>query len=92
MPMEYGSLIGDMGTLLSAGQRQRVLLARALYRSPRVLFLDEGTSHLDVRLERRINESLSKLEMTRVLVTHRPELIQTVDRELALAPAERGSI
>ena len=47
MPMSYDSLIGDMGSSLSGGQRQRILLARALYRRPRLLFMDEGTSHLD---------------------------------------------
>ncbi len=51
MPMGYNSLIGDMGTFLSGGQKQRVVLARALYRRPRILFMDEGTSHLDVALE-----------------------------------------
>src|SRR5207248_4664449 len=48
MPMGYSSLIGDMGSSLSGGQKQRVLLARALYKAPKILFLDEGTAHLDV--------------------------------------------
>jgi len=48
MPMPYNSLNGDMGTSLSGGQKQRVLLACALYRRPRLLFMDEGTSHLDI--------------------------------------------
>ena len=51
MPMSYDSLIGDMGSSLSGGQRQRVLLARALYRRPTLLFMDEGTSHLDTDIE-----------------------------------------
>lgn len=56
MPMRYNSLVGDMGTTLSGGQKQRVLFARALYRKPKILFLDEATSHLDVNTEFVINE------------------------------------
>ncbi len=71
-PMTYNSLIGDMGSSLSGGQKQRVLLARALYREPKILFLDEGTAHLDVDGERHINETLKHLRMTRISVAHRP--------------------
>ncbi|MBN4997933.1 ATP-binding cassette domain-containing protein [Stenotrophomonas maltophilia] len=48
LPMAYHGLIGDMGNSLSGGQKQRVILARALYRRPRILFLHEAASHLDV--------------------------------------------
>ena len=72
MPMTYNTLIGDMGSSLSGGQKQRVLLARALYRQPRILFLDEGTAHLDVDSERHVNETLKRLYMTRISVAHRP--------------------
>ncbi len=47
MPLRYDTLVGDMGSVLSGGQKQRVLLARALYGRPRMLFIDEGTAHLD---------------------------------------------
>jgi ATP-binding cassette, subfamily B, bacterial CvaB/MchF/RaxB len=72
MPMTYNTLIGDMGSSLSGGQKQRVLLARALYHQPRILFLDEGTAHLDVDSERCINDTLKQLRMTRISVAHRP--------------------
>jgi ATP-binding cassette, subfamily B, bacterial CvaB/MchF/RaxB len=80
MPMTYNSLIGDMGSSLSGGQRQRVLLARALYRRPKILFLDEGTAHLDIDRERHINDTLRRLEITRISVAHRPETIRAADR------------
>jgi ATP-binding cassette subfamily B protein RaxB len=74
-----------MGSSLSAGQKQRVLLARALYREPRILVLDEGTAHLDVDNERRINESLNQLRMTRVSVAHRPDISAGADRVIRIA-------
>lgn len=84
MPMGYQSLVGDMGSTLSAGQKQRVILARALYRRPRVLILDESTSHLDVNNERAINDALSDLSITRVIVAHRPETIRSAHRVIRL--------
>ncbi len=85
MPMTYNSLIGDMGSSLSGGQKQRVLLARALYRGPQILFLDEGTAHLDIENERLINESLRRLNITRVNVAHRPEISGGADRVFVIA-------
>ena len=84
MPMGYHSLIGDMGTTLSGGQKQRVILARALYRSPRILFLDEATSHLDVERERLVNEAVRGLRLTRIIIAHRPETIASADRVLVM--------
>ncbi|MEJ0099114.1 MAG: peptidase domain-containing ABC transporter [Pseudomonadota bacterium] len=84
MPMGYESLVGDMGSALSGGQKQRILLARALYRRPRLLFLDEATSHLDVRAERLVSEAIAGLALTRVIVAHRPETIASCDRVLLL--------
>jgi ATP-binding cassette subfamily B protein RaxB len=85
MPMGYHSLIGDMGTTLSGGQKQRLILARALYRRPRILFLDEATSHLDVDRERSVNEAVRGLNLTRIIVAHRPETIASADRVLTLS-------
>lgn len=84
MPMGYHSLIGDMGTSLSGGQKQRVLLARALYRRPRILFLDEATSHLDVERERLVNDAVRRMDLTRVIIAHRPETIASADRVLVM--------
>jgi ATP-binding cassette, subfamily B, bacterial CvaB/MchF/RaxB len=84
MPMGYDSLIGDMGTTLSGGQKQRVILARALYRNPRLLFLDEATSHLDVERERLVNEAVRALKLTKIIVAHRPETIAAADRVLVM--------
>ena len=84
-PMQYETLVGDMGSALSGGEKQRVLLARALYRRPKILFMDEGTSSLDVVTEREVNASIRSLGITRIIVAHRPETIRTADRVAALA-------
>jgi len=89
MPMGYYSLIGDMGSSLSGGQKQRVILARALYRHPKLLFLDEATSHLDVIRERQVNEAVKRLQLTKVIVAHRPETIASADRVLVM---EQGRV
>lgn len=84
MPMGYQTLAGDMGTTLSGGQKQRVLLARALYKTPSILLLDEATSHLDTGLERQVNDAVSALSLTRLIVAHRPETIASADRVVLL--------
>ncbi|PJK11592.1 ABC transporter [Lysobacteraceae bacterium NML95-0200] len=84
MPMGYHSLIGDMGSSLSGGQKQRVILARALYRQPKILFLDEATSHLDIHNEQSVNAAVKQLDITRVIVAHRPETIASADRVLVM--------
>ena len=84
MPMGYHSLIGDMGAALSAGQRQRILLARALYREPDMLFLDEGTANLDEQTEERIVNVIAALSATRLVIAHRPALVERADFVLEL--------
>jgi ATP-binding cassette subfamily B protein RaxB len=80
MPMQYQSLVGDMGSALSGGQRQRILLARALYRRPKVLALDEGTANLDPETEKEIADLIASLPITRIVVAHRPALLERAER------------
>ena len=84
MPMGFHTLIGDMGTSISGGQKQRILLARALYKRPTILFLDEATSALDVDREREVNLAIRGLELTRIIVAHRPETIASASRVIVL--------
>lgn len=85
LPMGYQTLIGEMGGTLSAGQKQRLLLARALYKKPRLLILDEATSHLDVNNEMLISHTLRQLGLPILLIAHRPETIASADRVVELA-------
>jgi len=84
MPMQYQSLVGDMGSALSGGQKQRILLARALYRQPRILVLDEGTANLDVQTEEVIANLVAQLPITRIVIAHRPALLERADRVLVM--------
>lgn len=89
MPMGYNTLVGDIGTGLSGGQKQRILLARALYKNPKLLVLDEATSHLDIWNEQLVNAAISQIQLTRILVAHRPETIAMAQRVVML---EQGRI
>jgi ATP-binding cassette, subfamily B, bacterial CvaB/MchF/RaxB len=79
MPMQYNTIVGSLGTALSGGQKQRVLLARALYRQPKILFLDEAFDQLDVALERRISTGLPKT-ISLVIVSHREETASSLGK------------
>ncbi|MFA6067254.1 MAG: peptidase domain-containing ABC transporter [Janthinobacterium sp.] len=84
MPMGYQTLVGDMGSSLSGGQKQRILLARALYKQPKILALDEATSHLDIANEYKVNLAINKMNLTRIMVAHRPETIKMASRVVHL--------
>jgi ATP-binding cassette subfamily B protein RaxB len=89
MPMAYNTLVGDIGSGFSGGQKQRLLLARALYKQPKILVLDEATSHLDIWNEQAVNAAIKTLDLTRVLVAHRPETIGMAQRVVVL---QQGAI
>lgn len=82
MPMRFDSLVGDMGSTLSGGQKQRLFLARALYRRPSILFLDEATSALDEANEKCINQAISQLKISRVIIAHRENTISQASRSI----------
>ena len=79
MPMGMHTFLNEGGRTLSGGQRQKILLARALVRQPGVLFLDEATSALDNTAQRCVTENLSKLKITRVVIAHRLSTVMNAD-------------
>ncbi|MNF39918.1 Toxin RTX-I translocation ATP-binding protein [compost metagenome] len=89
MPMGYQTLVAEMGSGLSGGQKQRVLLARALYRQPKILVLDEATSHLDIHSEQQVVQALHQMAVTRIAIAHRRETIALAKRLVCL---EKGAI
>jgi ATP-binding cassette subfamily B protein RaxB len=84
MPMGYNTMVGSLGMALSGGQKQRVLLARALYRRPKILFLDETFDQLDLAREQSITQNLRAAGLGLVIVSHRPETVRAVDRVVNL--------
>lgn len=85
LPMQTDTPVAQAAASLSGGQVQRIILARALYRAPRILFLDEATSHLDVATEKRVLANVSRLDLTIVSVAHRPDAISLADKIIPLA-------
>jgi ATP-binding cassette subfamily C protein len=80
MPMGMHTVISDGGGTFSGGQRQRLMIARALLRRPRMIFFDEATSALDNRTQDIVSRSLERLKATRIVVAHRLSTIQKADR------------
>jgi ATP-binding cassette, subfamily B, bacterial len=84
MPMGYETLLSESGSSLSGGQRQRIALARALAHRPAVLLLDEATSQLDAATERVVDQHLSSLSCTRIVIAHRLSTVENADRIVVL--------
>ncbi|MFF4528584.1 NHLP bacteriocin export ABC transporter permease/ATPase subunit [Streptomyces sp. NPDC001407] len=85
MPMGMHTVLSDGGGTVSGGQRQRLMIAQALVRKPRVLFFDEATSALDNEAQRVVIESTRALRSTRVVIAHRLSTIMDADRVIAMA-------
>ncbi|MGR5148169.1 peptidase domain-containing ABC transporter [Photobacterium alginatilyticum] len=85
MPMGYQTLVGEMGNTVSGGQKQRIIFARALYKRPRLLILDEATSHLDVTSEKKVIEAVRELNLPVIQIAHRPETIAAADRNIDIS-------
>ena len=93
MPMGMNTLISETGGI-SGGQKQRLLIARAVCRKPRILMLDEATSALDNRTQKHVTDSLAKLDCTRIVIAHRLSTVKDCDRILVLEGgkiAEQGT-
>lgn len=91
LPLGWNTKVGNDGQTLSAGQKQRLLIARALYKNPPLLFLDEATSALDAKNERRIHEALERVVQGRtvIIIAHRLSTVQKADQIVVL---EQGRI
>ena len=91
LPNGYLTEIGNDGTQVSMGQRQRILLARAIYKNPNYLFLDEATSSLDANNERKIMDNLNAFfeGRTVVVIAHRLSTVQHADQIIVM---ENGKI
>lgn len=91
LPLGYNTKVGERGSLLSAGQRQRIAIARALLGEPQILILDEATSALDTESERRFQQNLAQIRQNRTtfVIAHRLSTVRNADRIVVL---DRGVI
>jgi ABC-type bacteriocin/lantibiotic exporter with double-glycine peptidase domain len=89
MPMQMHTVISEGAGTFSGGQRQRLMIARAIVHKPRLIFMDEATSALDNRTQTIVSESLDRLKATRIVIAHRLSTIKNADRILVL---DKGTI
>ncbi|GAA4043441.1 NHLP bacteriocin export ABC transporter permease/ATPase subunit [Hymenobacter glaciei] len=89
MPMEMHTVVSEGASTFSGGQRQRLMIARAIAHKPRLLFMDEATSALDNRTQGLVSQSLEKLQATRIIIAHRLSTIKNADRIYVL---DKGTI
>ena len=89
MPMQMNTVLTAGAETLSGGQRQQLLISRAIVRKPRILFFDEATSALDNRAQEVVSRSLQKLNATRVVIAHRLSTVMNADRIVVM---ENGQI
>jgi ATP-binding cassette subfamily C protein len=89
MPMGMHTVISEGAGTFSGGQRQRLLIARAVVHRPRILLFDEATSALDNRTQETVSRSIERLKATRIIVAHRLSTILGADRIYVL---DRGRV
>ena len=84
LAMGFNTQIGDISTPLSEGEQQKLCIARALYNSPDIIIMDEGTANLDAESEHKIAAALSKIEATKIIIAHRPAALEYADAEIKI--------
>ena len=89
MPMGMQTMISEGQGGISGGQKQRLLIARAIAPKPRILMLDEATSALDNKIQKQVSEALDRLNCTRIVIAHRLSTIRNCDRILVM---DKGAI
>jgi ABC-type bacteriocin/lantibiotic exporter with double-glycine peptidase domain len=88
MPMGMNTVVSEGGGTFSGGQRQRLMVARALVNRPRIVFFDEATSAMDNETQRTVTESLDAMQATRIVIAHRLSTIINADRIFVLQYGE----
>ena len=86
MPDKYESIVGERGSKLSGGERQKIAMARALLRESKILILDEATANYDIKAEQEINNVIreSYKDKTTIMITHRPDILKQVDKVIVI--------